>query len=114
MQIQSKSQVEQLTRYLILPAVLRQQYISPSEARVVIRQVIDAEMANAPPHLVNTSTGCSCDPEAQIHAFTTTMEYKKLLSVTMKHANLRMEHIQEVVVTFFQYAMPSYRWERTV
>jgi hypothetical protein len=110
-QIQSKLQIKQVSRYLIISTMLRQQYISQYEAHVVIRKVIDTETENIPPRLVNTSTGRLCDRERQINAFETTMEYKKLLSVTMKHANLRMEHIREVVAMFFQYVMLSHRWE---
>jgi hypothetical protein len=91
--------------------VLRQQYISPSEARVLIQKGIDAEMENVPPRLVDTSTGHLCDREAQINAFKTTMEYKKLLSLMMKHADIRMGLIQAVVAKFFQFVMLSHRWE---
>jgi hypothetical protein len=111
MQVQCKPPIKQVIRYLILSTVLRQQYLSASEAHVVIRKVIDTNMENAPPRLVNTSTGLLCDREAQIRVFTTSMEYKKLLSVTMKHANLRTERILEVVAVFFQFVMLSHRWE---
>jgi hypothetical protein len=92
--------------------VLHQQYISPSEAHVIIQTVIDAKMENFPPRLVNTIIGRLCDRGAQINVFKTSVEYKKLLSVTMmKHANLRMEYIQDGVAMFFQYVMLSHRWQ---
>jgi hypothetical protein len=106
MQLRSKTPIRLLTRYLIFSIVLRQQYISPSEAHVVIRKVIDTDIKNIPPRLINTSTGRLCDREAQINAFKTTMEYKKLLSGMTKDTNIR-----EVVVVFFQYVMLSHRWE---
>ncbi|OJA19035.1 hypothetical protein AZE42_08183, partial [Rhizopogon vesiculosus] len=68
-------------------------------------------MENAPPRLIDTSTGRLCDREAQISAFETTTVYKELLSLTMKYANLGMERIEKAVTTFFRYAMLSHRWE---
>jgi len=69
-------------------------------------------MQDAPPRLLNTTTGRLCNREAQINAFKTSTEYKELLSLTVKHANLRMERIQDVVATFFHYVMLSHRWQR--
>ncbi|OAX35388.1 hypothetical protein K503DRAFT_773522, partial [Rhizopogon vinicolor AM-OR11-026] len=90
---------------------LHQQYITRFEAEGAIQRVIDAQMENAPPRLINTSTGYLCGRDTQINVFKTSIEYKELLSLTMKHANLRSERIQDVVLTFFQYAMLSHRWE---
>ncbi|OAX34763.1 hypothetical protein K503DRAFT_868710 [Rhizopogon vinicolor AM-OR11-026] len=88
-----------------------QRYITRSEAEGAIQRVIDAQMENAPPRLFNTSTGYLCGRDTQINTFKMSTEYKELLSLTMKHANLRSEHIQDVVLKFFQYAMLSHRWE---
>ncbi|KAJ8593057.1 hypothetical protein M405DRAFT_633777 [Rhizopogon salebrosus TDB-379] len=90
---------------------LRQQYISPSDAEGGIRGVIDTQMQDAPPRILNTTTGRLCDRKAQINAFKASTEYKELLSFTINQANLRMKRIQDVVATFFQYVMLSHRWE---
>lgn len=48
-------------------------------------------------HIVlNTSTGHLCDRQAQINAFKMTVEYKELLSSTIKHADFRMERIEQL------------------
>ncbi|KAG1882428.1 hypothetical protein F4604DRAFT_425327 [Suillus subluteus] len=91
---------------------LREQYVSPSDAEGAIRQVIDVQLDTAPLRLLNTATGLLCDREAQISIFKTSIEYKALLSSIMKHANLRMERITEVVAMYFRCVMLSHRWER--
>jgi hypothetical protein len=68
-------------------------------------------MQDAPPRILNTTTGRLCDREAQTNAFKASTEYKELLSFTINHANLRMKRIQDVVATFFHYVMLSHRWE---
>ncbi|KAG2339395.1 hypothetical protein BDR05DRAFT_967930, partial [Suillus weaverae] len=90
---------------------LRQQYLRPSEVERAIRQVIDAQIDNAPLRVLDTTTGLLCDREAQISAFKTSIEYKKLLSSTITHPDLHMKYIEEVVMTYLQYAMLSHRWE---
>jgi hypothetical protein len=96
---------------LSLSPELRQQYRSPSDAEVMIRQVVYAQMANSPPRLFDTTTGLLHGRDAQIHVFKTTTEYKELLSLTMKHADRQLERVKEVVMTYFRYAMLSHRWE---
>ena len=91
---------------------LRQRYLSLSDAEEAIRKVIQAQLENAPPRLLDTTTGLLHDRDAQIDAFTTSIQYKELLSLTMKHADLHLERINEVVLTYFRYAMLSHRWER--
>ncbi|KAG0701973.1 hypothetical protein DFH29DRAFT_1079776 [Suillus ampliporus] len=49
--------------------------------------------------------------EARINIFKTSAEYEKLLLLPMKHPDLRMEHIEEVAVTYFRCVMLSHRWE---
>ncbi|KAG0708169.1 hypothetical protein DFH29DRAFT_1075813 [Suillus ampliporus] len=84
------------------------------EAEGVIRKVIDVELNTAPLRLLNTATGLLCEREAQISAFKRSTEYNELLlALTMKHADIRMEHITEVVATYFRCAMLSHRWEGT-
>ncbi|OAX36019.1 hypothetical protein K503DRAFT_331321 [Rhizopogon vinicolor AM-OR11-026] len=90
---------------------LRQQYLSPSEAERTILKAIHARLENAPFRLLDTTTGLLCDREAQISAFTTSTKYEELLLSTMKHENLRMEHIEEVVMMYFHWVMLSHRWE---
>ncbi|KAG0693793.1 hypothetical protein DFH29DRAFT_1073143 [Suillus ampliporus] len=90
---------------------LREQYVSRPEAEGAIRKVIHVLLDDAPPHLFNTSTGRLCDQEAQINAFRTSIEYKELLSSIMMHADLRKDHVQDVVVTYFRCVMLSHRWE---
>ncbi|KAG1731832.1 uncharacterized protein EDB91DRAFT_1349234 [Suillus paluster] len=92
---------------------LRDQYVSPSEARHVIRKVIDGQLNNAPLRLLNAVTGLLCDREAQISAFTESTEYKELLLSTMKHPILEPERIAETVATYFRCVMLSHRWEGT-
>ncbi|KAG2348235.1 hypothetical protein BDR05DRAFT_507024 [Suillus weaverae] len=87
------------------------QHVSPSEAECAIQKTIKAQLDNAPHRLLNTFTGRLSDQVAQINAFRTSTEYKELFSSTMKHPNLRMEHIQNVVATYFRYVMLSHRWE---
>ncbi|KAG1848654.1 heterokaryon incompatibility protein-domain-containing protein [Suillus subluteus] len=92
---------------------LRQQYVSPSEVEEVIEKIIKAQLDDVPHRLINTSTGRLCDRGVQINAFRTSAEYKELLSSTMKHADLQMERIQDVVAMYFRYVMLSHRWEGT-
>jgi len=66
--------------YLILSSDLRQQYVTPSEVEDAILTAIRTHMENAPHRLINTSTGRLCDRGAQINAFKTSVEYKKLLA----------------------------------
>ncbi|OAX31292.1 hypothetical protein K503DRAFT_814058 [Rhizopogon vinicolor AM-OR11-026] len=89
---------------------LRQQYVGSSEAADAIEEAIRAELDNNPHRLLNTSTGRLCDRQAQINAFKTSAEYEELVSSTMKHADLRMERIENAVVTYFRYVMLSHRW----
>ncbi|KAG1852354.1 heterokaryon incompatibility protein-domain-containing protein [Suillus tomentosus] len=90
---------------------LRRQYASPSEAESAIEDRIKAQLEDAPHRLINTSTGRLCNREVQINAFRMSAEYKELLSSTMKHADLQMERIRDVVAMYFRYVMLSHRWE---
>jgi hypothetical protein len=91
---------------------LRQQYLSPSEVDRAIRKVIDVQLDNAPSRVLDTTTGLLCNQEAQIRAFKTSIEYKKLVSSTIMHRHIDMKRVEEVVMTYFRYAMLSHRWER--
>ncbi|KIK40132.1 hypothetical protein CY34DRAFT_284612 [Suillus luteus UH-Slu-Lm8-n1] len=90
---------------------LRQQYLRPSQVERAVRQVIDAQLENAPLRVLDTTTGLLCDREAQISAFKTSTEYKELLSSTITHPDLHTKRIEEVVRRNLQYAMLSHRWE---
>ncbi|KAG2113754.1 uncharacterized protein F5147DRAFT_834759 [Suillus discolor] len=90
---------------------LRQQYLRPSQVERAIRRVIDTQLDNAPLRVLDTNTGLLCDRETQIDAFKMSTQYKELVSSTITHANLHIEHIEEVVKTYLQYAMLSHRWE---
>jgi hypothetical protein len=68
-------------------------------------------MENAPPRLLDTATGLLCDRHAQIDTFTTSIEYKELLSLTIKHADLPLERIKGMVRMYFRCVMLSHRWE---
>jgi hypothetical protein len=96
---------------LTLSPELRQHYLSPSDAGIVILKVVHAQMENAPPRLLDTATGLLHDREAQIHAFEKSTQYKDLLSFTMKRADHRLDRIKEAALPFFRYAMLSHRWE---
>lgn len=92
---------------------LREHYVSPSEVERDIRKSVDIllDVAPRPLRLLNTATGLLCDQEEQLHAFKTSTEYNELLlSLTMKHADHRMERINEMVATYFRCAMLSHRW----
>ncbi|KAG2363741.1 heterokaryon incompatibility protein-domain-containing protein [Suillus spraguei] len=89
---------------------LRKQYVSPFEAELAVRRVIDAQMENTPPRLLNTSTGRLCDRAAQINVLKTTAEYNELL-VSVMRRDVQMEYVQGAVETYFQYVMLSHRWE---
>ncbi|OAX32038.1 WD40 repeat-like protein, partial [Rhizopogon vinicolor AM-OR11-026] len=91
--------------------LVHQRYITRSEAEGAFQRIIDAQMENTPPRLINTSTGYLCGRDTQINVFKTSTEYKELLSLTMKHANILSERIQDVVLAFFQYTMLSHRWQ---
>ncbi|KAG0698020.1 hypothetical protein DFH29DRAFT_124342 [Suillus ampliporus] len=90
---------------------LHQQYVVPSEAESAIQETIKTQLDNAPHRLFNTATGHLCNRDAQIHAFSTSTEYKELLSSTIMHADLQQERIKDVVGTYFHYVMLSHRWE---
>jgi len=111
-EMQSKLSVAQLFGCSTAPSDLRKQYASPSESDGAIRRAINQQLDTAPLRLLNTVTGLLCDREAQISAFKTSTEHNKLwLSWSMKRADLRMEHITEVVATYFRCVMLSHRWE---
>ncbi|KAG1728179.1 uncharacterized protein EDB91DRAFT_1314356 [Suillus paluster] len=90
---------------------LREQYFSVSDAERAIRQAIDAQLDNAPLRLLNTSNLRLYDQEGQIDTFKASTEYKELISLTMKHADLRTERINETVAMYFRCVMLSHRWE---
>ncbi|KAG2137140.1 uncharacterized protein EDB93DRAFT_1330725 [Suillus bovinus] len=90
--------------------VLHRKYISLSEAEAAVQQIIHAQLDNAPYRLLNTFTGRLCDRQAQINTFTSSMEYKELLSFTMNHGGIQMERVNEVV-EHFRWVMLSHRWE---
>jgi hypothetical protein len=110
-QTRSKSLVTRPSTYLTLSTELRQQYLGPSEVERSIRQVIDAQLDNAPLRVLDTTTGVLCDREAQISAFKMSTEYKELLSLTITRPDLHMKRIKKVVRRNLQYAMLSHRWE---
>ncbi|KAJ8594800.1 hypothetical protein M405DRAFT_929909 [Rhizopogon salebrosus TDB-379] len=87
-----------------------QRHVSPSEAERAVRKVVDAQLENTPPRLLNTITGRLCDREAQISTFKTTTEYMELLSSIIERADLGNEHVVGVVAMHFRYAMLSHRW----
>ncbi|KAG1758138.1 heterokaryon incompatibility protein-domain-containing protein [Suillus occidentalis] len=90
---------------------LRQQYLSLSEADNAIQKVIHAQLDDAPLRLLDTTSGLLCDREAQICAFKLSTEFKGLLSFVIKHADIRMERIKEVVAFHFRCVMLSHMWE---
>lgn len=98
---------------------LRQRYLSPSEVAITISKVIRAQLSNAPLRLLHTFTGRLCGRDAQKKAFETSMEYNRLLSSILEHAdlptggmpNVVLEHMQNVVLTYFRCVMLSHRWE---
>ncbi|KAG2079861.1 uncharacterized protein F5147DRAFT_661617, partial [Suillus discolor] len=90
---------------------LRQQYLRPSEVEHAIRRVIDARLDNAPLRVLDTNTGLLCDRETQIGTFKMSTQYMELVSSTITHVDLHIEHIEEVVKRYLQYAMLSHRWE---
>ncbi|KAG2738090.1 hypothetical protein P692DRAFT_201798621, partial [Suillus brevipes Sb2] len=90
---------------------LRQQYLRPSQVERAIRQVIDAQLENAPLRMLDTTTGLVYDREAQISAFKMSTEYKELLSSTIMRSDFHTKRIEEVVRRNLQYAMLSHRWE---
>ncbi|KAG1827643.1 hypothetical protein DFJ58DRAFT_880423 [Suillus subalutaceus] len=90
---------------------LREQYLGPSEVDCAIRKIIDTQLDNAPMRVLDTTTGLLCDREAQIRTFKSSIEYKELVSSTITHSDFRTKRIKEVVMTYFQYAMLSHRWE---
>ncbi|KAG2356435.1 hypothetical protein BDR07DRAFT_447208 [Suillus spraguei] len=90
--------------------MLRQQ-LTPSEVERVIRRVTDTQLDNVPLRVIDTTTGLLCDREAQISAFKMSIECKELVSSAITHVELPMKHIKEVVMSYFQYAMLSHRWE---
>ncbi|KAG2081427.1 hypothetical protein BD769DRAFT_1784146 [Suillus cothurnatus] len=90
---------------------LRQQYLSVSEADDAIRRVIYAQLDDAPLRLLDTTSGLLCDREAQICAFKLSTEYKGLLSLIVKHADIRTERIKEVVTLYFRCVMLSHMWQ---
>ncbi|KAG1761434.1 hypothetical protein EDD22DRAFT_804504 [Suillus occidentalis] len=90
---------------------LRHQYLRPSQVECAIRQVIDAQLENAPLRVLDTTTGLLCDREAQISTFKTSTEYKELLSSTITRSDFHTKRIEEVVRRNLQYAMLSHRWE---
>ncbi|KIK37624.1 hypothetical protein CY34DRAFT_810161, partial [Suillus luteus UH-Slu-Lm8-n1] len=90
---------------------LRQQYLRPPQVERAIRQVIDAQLENAPLRVLDTTTGLLCDREEQISVFKTSTEYKELLSSTITRSDFRARRIEEVVRRNLQYAMLSHRWE---
>ncbi|KAG1776044.1 hypothetical protein EV702DRAFT_1269102 [Suillus placidus] len=87
---------------------LRQQYVNAERA---IQETTKAQLNDAPHRLLNTFTGRLCNREVQIDAFKTSTEYKELLSSTLVHVDLRMEHIKDVVETYFHCVTLSHRWE---
>jgi hypothetical protein len=92
---------------------LRKQYVSPSEAEGVFQEAIKAQLDNVPHRLLNTSTDRLCTRRVQINTFRVSAEYKEYLSSTIKHADLQLERIKDVVAMYFRYAMLSHRWEGT-
>jgi hypothetical protein len=110
-QTQGEPLIFHLSMCLALSTELRQQYLRPSEVKHAIRQVIDAQLENAPLRVLDTTTGLLCDREAQISTFKTSTEYKELLSSTITHLDLDTKRIEEVVRRNLQYAMLSHRWE---
>ncbi|KAG1835786.1 hypothetical protein DFJ58DRAFT_750031 [Suillus subalutaceus] len=101
--------------WIVLPTLrhesLREQYLGPSEVDCAIRKIIDTQLDNAPMRVLDTTTGLLCDREAQIRTFKSSIEYKELVSSTITHSDFRTKRIKEVVMTYFQYAMLSHRWE---
>ena len=97
--------------YLFSPD-LREQYASPSEVEDTIHTAVRSQLDNTTPHrLINTFTGHLCDREAQINAFKTSTEYKKLLASMIINTDLGTEPIQDVIGTYFRCVMLSHRWE---
>ncbi|KAG2361269.1 hypothetical protein BDR07DRAFT_1410263 [Suillus spraguei] len=91
---------------------LRQQYVTPSEAEGTIQETIQAQLDDAPHHLLNTFTGRLCNRDVQINAFKTSIEYKELLSSSsLVRVDVRKERIKDVVETYFRCVTLSYRWE---
>ncbi|KAG0696886.1 kinase-like domain-containing protein [Suillus ampliporus] len=82
----------------------------PGQAEDAIWRAIHNCLDNTPLRLLDVFTGRLCNRAAQINAFQTSSEYKELLSST-KHLDMWILRIQEVVETYFCYAMLSHRWE---
>jgi len=76
-----------------------------------IQRVIDAKLANAPLRVLDTYTGRLCSREAQISTFIESVEYEKLLYVSIMYPSLRTVATKQVVASFFSWVMLSHRWE---
>jgi hypothetical protein len=96
---------------LTLYPELRQQYLSVSEADDAIRKVFYTQLDDAPLRLLDTTSGLLFDREAQICAFKLSTEYKGLLSLIVKHADIRTERIKEVVTLYFRCVMLTHMWQ---
>jgi len=94
-----------VSRCLTLYPELRQQYLSVSEADDAIRKVFYTQLDDAPLRLLDTTSGLLCDREAQICAFKLNTEYKELLSLIVKHADIRTK---EVVTLYFRCVILSH------
>jgi hypothetical protein len=110
-QTRSKFLITHSYTCLTLSPELRQQYLRSSEVERAIRRVIGARLNNAPLRVLDTNTGLLCNRETQIDTFQTSTQYKALVSSTITHVDLHVEHIEEVVKRYLQYAMLSHRWE---
>jgi len=76
-----------------------------------VQRVIDTKLENAPLRVLDAHTGRLCTREAQISTFIESVEYEKLLNVSVMYPSLRTVATKQVVASFFSWVMLSHRWE---
>lgn len=82
-----------------------------NEVKKLIADVIDDTLENLPTRLVNTLTGRLCGQDGLVSDFSSSVQYKQLLSFAANsHSPIPHERIQETVSTYFKYVTLSHRW----
>ncbi|KAL4078613.1 hypothetical protein V8B97DRAFT_2002888 [Scleroderma yunnanense] len=84
----------------------------PGEVRDMVREIVDTTLEALPTHLINTKEGKLYERSALRSHFEASMVYAQLVGLlSTKSLMKKRDFIEEVIRTYFQYAMLSHKWE---
>ncbi|KAI5995507.1 hypothetical protein EDD15DRAFT_601439 [Pisolithus albus] len=83
----------------------------PEEVRSLIFDIVNTTIESLPTHLISTVDGRLYERKALVDHFNASQEYTYLISLIRTKNLIKKDFIEEVIRTYFRYAMLSHKWD---